>query len=71
MSNIIPNTNSERVAAVAAALYLVDATHRSGTPDALEDRLQRFINAYDVIFGVIDNGKDNAQARLDRIKNPE
>jgi len=64
---IIPDTNSFKVAAIAVALEMTQ-TSQFSEQDSLEIKLQKFINAYDIITALDQHGKSEAQGRLDKIK---
>jgi len=64
----IPQTDTPEVAKLAIALYLSEAAS-AGTLESLSDKLQRFVDAYEVL-SYLDN-INNARAILKRIGKPE
>jgi hypothetical protein len=71
MSNLIPDTDNIQVAVMTAALHLSDfpvSSSEAKTKEWLVDRLERFIDAYEVIWASVDQYPDDARAKLAKIK---
>ena len=68
MSNPIPDTNDRNVAAMAAALHIVDSTRGRATSadEAFLTKLERFVDAFEVILAS-DRNIGTARDVLERV----
>jgi len=66
MAQEIPNTNAGEVAYVAAAFRLIEGTTEYSDAD-LRERLELYLQAYDVVKAAGEKGASEAQARLKKL----